>query len=323
MQGPDANRRGRRWMIDGRDTCVPAGTAYTIHFQWSSEKMSIRWEQQHASLPAVTDALPSPVLRLHRSTYSIVGSFSAGAFVEMLPVSGDAGSWECSFRIGNSGAEEFQIARDEDWEQLIYPAERRTVKTSVPVRGPDDMGSGKKWIVAGTEGDKVRVRFQIVDARITLTVCSDVKGHKVWHSVEGWSRHRYSVVGSWTKTSHIEMVMDQDTPGVFKACGCIGGNYFPRLHGYAETFQIVVDADSDFAFYPMAEGADGGESIVLGPDNRANGRTWTLRSAIPQARFEIRLDLSAVDRRKMVTWSWLTSTAESSFDLTDAAYEQE
>merc|ERR1712039_1042965 len=119
------------------------------------------------------------------------------------------------------------------------------------------------------------------------------------------------------------MVMDRDTPGLFKAYGSTGDTYLPRSHGYAETFQIIVDTDSTFAFYPIAEGADSGESIVLGPDNRSDGRTWTIRSAAPQTRFEIQLDLNAVDRRKMVTWSWLTGTAGTLFDLTDVAYEHE
>lgn len=44
-------------------------------------------------------------------------------------------------RIGMSGREEFQIVRDRDWNQAVYPAAPSTSRPGVPIRGPDAAGA--------------------------------------------------------------------------------------------------------------------------------------------------------------------------------------
>merc|ERR1712084_102644 len=116
-------------------------------------------------------------------------------------------------------------------------------RTTVPVRGPDGYGKGKHWVVRGPADDFVTVRLRIVDAHITVKVSSEVKGSKVWESCEGWNRHTYSVVGSWTNAEPVPMVLDTLSPGVFKAYGKLREMYAQEIDGFVEVFKIVVDDD--------------------------------------------------------------------------------
>merc|ERR1712125_115975 len=44
VYGPDESRDEKRWIIDGRDMEVPAGTIYKIHFKYSTTRMQVYWE---------------------------------------------------------------------------------------------------------------------------------------------------------------------------------------------------------------------------------------------------------------------------------------
>jgi len=299
VEGPGASQEGRNWIIDGRDLEVPSGTLYEIRFRWHSERMAVQWE------PIV--GIPINPVAEFEHCYCLLGTFSSGQLHDMRRVAGEEGTWEGSFRLGVTGTEEFQISRDGDMGQLIYPAQPQTLRTTVPVRGPDGMGKGKRWLVRGPTGDGVTVRLRILDAHIAVTVASEVKGAKVYESVEGWERHQYSVVGSWTNWAPVAMVPDAEAPGVFRAFAKLGEMYSSRAEAFVELFQVVVDDDAAQAFHPMVDGSDSGQHIVLGPDGDGDGKNWAVLSAVPNARFEICLDLTAVDRRKMVTWTWMTS----------------
>jgi len=301
IEGPDSCSEGRSWRIDGRDREVRAGTVYEVRFRWHPERKAIHW------LPCSTPALPWNQPKF-KHAYSLIGTFSSGRFVEMRP-DGDGG-FDGLFRIGASGEEEFQLARDNDRGQMIYPARPRAVRAGVPARGPDHLAGGKGWLVQGPAGDVMKVNLRLEDAHITVSVSSEVKGTKVWQSLEGWARHDYCVVGSWTDSTPVAMVADPER-GVYKAFGKIRGDA-ATMDGrsFAEAFQIVVDEDCGHAVYPQQDAAGSGESIVLGPSATSGadseGRSWVVRSHVPHARFEIIYDPHAVDRRKVVTWSWMT-----------------
>merc|ERR1712039_726784 len=100
IQGPDELSEDKRWIIDGRDMEVPAGTVYQIFFKWSTERMEISWEE-------AGDASKDLAL-VYEHTYYLAGGFS---------------KWKGSFRIGSQCREEFYFSRDKDMNQLIYPAQ--------------------------------------------------------------------------------------------------------------------------------------------------------------------------------------------------------
>jgi len=303
VMGPDDQSDGRKWTIDGRDMEVSAGTVYQIHFKWSTERMQIHWEEASESSAAM--ALD------FEHTYYIAGSFSKWKCVA-LTMGVDEGAWEGSLRIGSQGKEEFQFIRDKDWKQVIYPAKPKTSKAGVHVRGPDDLGAGKHFIVHGSPGETINVEVSIVDAKVTVKAESETKGTTEWESIEGWDRHEYSAVGSFNSGVPIPMTMDLMKPGVFTCRAKIGDSFYPEYNGFLELFQVTVDDDLQHSFYPETNLSRSGEVIVRGPDDYGADKSFLVRSLIPYKAFDIVLDLTAEDRRKIVTWSWVQDQLEDS-----------
>mmetsp|Transcript_751 Transcript_751/g.1675 ORF Transcript_751/g.1675 Transcript_751/m.1675 type:complete len:376 (+) Transcript_751:3-1130(+) len=310
IEGPSPSREGRNWLIDGRDTELPTGTLFEVRFRWHSEKMTILWEQVSSSLPLY------PVLE-YEHVYCLLGTFAPNTFIDMRRVRTEDGQavdgiWEGSFQLGVTGTEQFQIARDGDFNQLIYPAQGEALRTQVLVRGPDQFGGRKCWLVRGPSGDVTTVRLQIVDARISVTISSNVKGAKVWQNVIGWERHNYSVSGSWNHWVPVNMVMDLEEPGIFRGFFRMGETFSQTFGCFVEFFQVCVEEDRSFAWYPMLDGSACGDLITLGPDGGGQDKNWAVKSLVPYTRFEVVFDLNVLDRRKMVTVNWMT-------DPTDAA----
>mmetsp|Transcript_21779 Transcript_21779/g.44630 ORF Transcript_21779/g.44630 Transcript_21779/m.44630 type:complete len:810 (+) Transcript_21779:2-2431(+) len=296
IEGPDEKANGRKWMIDGRDEEVPAGTRYEISFRWHPERCEISWD------PCGDQKLTDPRAPFEHN-YFLTGTFGTG-YVAMGCIAGQPGLWEGRFRMSLTGEDEFQIARDKDPLQMIYPAVNRTARAGVPARGPDCFGEGKRWLVRGLLNDIVTVKLHIVDAELSVTVCSEAKGSMTWEGAMGWDRHDYAVVGSWTDWDPVAMTMDAEEPGLFRAFGKVRGS--PDEWGpFAESFQIIIDEDRNFSYHPEADGAGSGEAIVFGPDRDGTDVNWLITSPDANRRFEIVLDLrpDTKDRRRMVTWS--------------------
>nr|AQS99313.1 type I polyketide synthase [Gambierdiscus polynesiensis] len=291
--GPDSHRNGKRWIIDGRDDEVPTGTAFRIRFKWSTERMLIKWERAPSD---VARALPT-----YQHVYSIVGTWTRR---DLKKLNNEEGTWECQMKIGSSGLEDFQFMRDRDPKQLIYPAKPYATKMSIPVRGPDELGYNNSWRIRGPPGDNVKIRLRVVDARITVTLISDTKGTKVWQSEPGWNRREYFLAGDFNGWLCTPMTFDPVRLGVFRAIGFVGDTYDATQAGYLAEFQIVIDEDFERAYYPDLDGASSGETIVRGPDGKGAGKRFLVRtSSMPGRPFEVALDLTSTDRRKIVTWT--------------------
>lgn len=298
IEGADSKRSERGWIIDGRDHQVAIGTVYQVRFLSDVERKSIQWRKV-----TNTTVIPQHVPFKHQ--FALCGSFSSDRFSAMK--SDGANCWAAFFRIGASGEEQFRIARDCDYGQLIYPAEHCAVNTAIPVRGPDDLAGEKAWLVRGNIGEVVKVALHIDDGQIEVQVHTDRRGTKKWKSKQGWMRHEYAILGSWTDDAPVTMVPVPEE-GVYKAYGRIrtrGAEGFGESDGYAEAFTLVVDGDVSQTIYPQMDLADSTESIVLGPDGDGQGRRWVVRSQIPNVRFEVCYDPWTIDKRRTVTWSWM------------------
>merc|ERR1712232_254130 len=110
----------------------------------------------------------------------------------------EVGLYETTVRVGVTGVEEFQFLRDGDWTQVIYPAVPKAMKTSIPVRGPDNKGDGKLWLLRGPIGEQVVIQLLVSEQHIVVTVSSPTKGKKTWRGADNDDWHDYFVVGSWT-----------------------------------------------------------------------------------------------------------------------------
>jgi len=296
--GPDGGREGRNWIIDGRDAEVPAGTPFRVRFKWGRDRKALVWERAGAEV--------AKAVKPFRHAYSVVGSWTAWQPQDMTPSPHESGMYECKMRVGQTGQEEFQFVRDHDFKQVIYPARPQAVKRTIPVRGPDELGKGKHWLVRAPRGDVVDLQLRIVDAKVSVAAISVTKGTKVWESNEGWARHEYFVIGSFTGWQCAPMGMDPRRPGTFRCYGAVGDEVDPELGCFTAEFRVVVDEDIAHSYHPEVGHAGSGECIVRGPPSDGEGRNWLARTVYPPSRpFEITLDLTAEDRRRIVTWRWV------------------
>jgi len=294
--GPDGNGEGKRWIIDGRDEEVPAGTVYQIRLWWGWERRRVSWEEvspQHAELAVKA-----------QHTYSVMASWTSNDVKPMTQDPEEAGIYECTFRMGPSGQEDFALVRDGDMQQVIYPARHKCQDTTVPVCGPDPFAGSKRWLVRAPVDEVLKIRLEVDDGRSTVTVVSDVTGERTWESKEGWARHDYCIAGSWSAWECEPMLLDPESPGVFRYRGVVGQNLAESFSGFAEYFKIVMDGDFDITYYPEAACASSGECIVRGPDSDGADKPWMIKSYEMGATFEVVLNTRATDKRKMVTWTF-------------------
>lgn len=287
IQGPDNQGRKKYWIIDGRDTQVSAGTVFQIHFRWGLKRKEIYWEQ-------VDESLANKAVRVVHN-YVVVGSWTSWLGQDLKRK--NECTWEGTFKVGSSGREEFQFLRDHDWDQAIYPGKLDTSTAGAPVRGPDHMGRGKHFRVHGDVGAVCRLQLRIDDASVNVALELGGMATKVWRSLEGWDRHHYFVAGSFCSWTPLPMTME--SPGLFRSRGVIGSR------NSVESFQVWIDEDNSQAFCPEEDSAIPGEVIVRVPDGERHDSYFYVRNAPPGTPFEVILDLTVEDRRKIVTWKVL------------------
>lgn len=269
---------------------MPAGTIYDITLKWTSEKKTVTWEP----LPAQDPEEESPIAILganYQHEYFVVGTWSEYKFQKMLP-SKDGEGFDFAMTIGFLQREEFQIVRDRDMNQVYHPAHEKTMKPGCPIKGPDDKGKGKYWMVKGPQHEKVLLNFKVVDGKATVTLKSPVLGERVWESFEAWAQgpQQYHIVGSFTGWQMAPMVMDE--AGVFTHRVVLDDGY--------GMFQVVVDEDASMVMYP------GDDRGLLGPDAEATN-SWVV--AGKRGVYDIKLDVKALRRKDMVSWELVEEIA--------------
>lgn len=321
-QGPDQDT-SKSWLIDGNVHNVPANGEYRVKFEWAfswegGEHMRVTWEPEALLTDGATvesdedgeEFIP------YRHNYSIVASWSAWKFQEMIPSSDETGLWTTSVRIGMSGEEEFQFARDNDWSQIIHPALPRAALTSTPVKGPGNGGTGKNWLITGRRGEIVTIQLRVVDGDITVTTASETHGVRSWRNApKGRRQPEYYISGSWNSWGLSPMI------------GTSSGSSSPRQKGSlfrhrvqlgasgVEEFQVAVEDDQQShgnagtastvcRYYPHVHRAALGQGTLCGPDSRGHGLNWCIEGQ-PGAIFEVILDLGQADRRLAISWSEL------------------
>merc|ERR1712107_562120 len=120
--------------------------------------------------------------------------------------------------------------------------------TSVPVRGPDDAGDEKHWMVAGMPGEQVQVQLEASKGFFSVTVISRTFGAMTWEG--GQELPSYHVIGShngWTPGDL--MTSDKTAYAVFLYRLCVGDD------SIAEEFQILVDGAFSRRLHPAAANA--------------------------------------------------------------------
>merc|ERR1712032_1525474 len=202
------------------------------------------------------------------------------------------GVWECSVTIGAGEEERFQIMRDHDSGQKIYPAFPDAESTDIPVCGVDNLEFGRSWRIYGRRGETVNLRLEVADGSICVRLRSESMGDRCWKNRQGWDQHTYCVSGTWTNGEAVPMVMDRRTPGVFRSRGTTSRyNFSTQFHGFAETFRIVLDGYHNCRLHPEINYSLKEESMTLGPDS-VGEQQWLILAFYPDHPFEIVLDLN-------------------------------
>jgi len=289
--GPDDQGVGHYWLVDGRDSRVPAGTVYQVTFRWADPPI-MHWEQVDVPVP--------DIFLNSRHFYAVMGSWTGGLYEHMVEVStkGEANTWEVKTRIGLSGMEWFRFSRDGTSNQEIYPA-RSGCQEDTTICGPDAMCNNRGWRITGKSGEMVTIRLQVVDAHVTVTILSASLGTRVMHSIEGPKHHTYHIAGTFSDWRFEEMTLDEES-STFRYRGRMGDSGF-------EHFYIAADEDLGLAYFPEANSTYPGTAIVRGPGSISEGgqgKLFAISCLKPGAEFEVEFNRHADDKRRIVTVKW-------------------
>lgn len=280
-----AHGKGKHWIIDGREDNVPAGTIYKIRFEWDDYTKEISWEP---------DVTPNVFGDGFEHTFAVVGSWSNWAFQEMT-LGFDRGVHEFSATMPRSGEFEFQIVRDRDWGQTVYPALPRASKQHVPVAGPDDEGHGRNFLFRAVPGEVVRISLRILDGG-DLAVTAQASGAEAvtWESGRAVPPQTYHITGPFNSGASATM-RHTGIPGVYAFEVVLGAS------GEA-AFQILSEGEASQVIYPADADAASGASAALGPDGLGQGQHWCIRGQRGE-RYRVILNLNEENPRQIVTWS--------------------
>lgn len=286
--GPDFDGKGMHWMIDGRKDDVPAGTKYEITFTWTPEKKTISWTRVDSTELKVLGYEYEHKLYLQGSWRRFEGYQP----MRKIEVDGEE-VWEGSFKVMWRGQEEFQIFRDADPNQAIYPSKPQCSSTSFPVEGPDGEGKGKNFLVHAKQHVTVNVRATLVDGNIMVTAEAPSFGTKIWNSWAQWARsatRTFYIIGSFNDDKRTPLLPSETQSGVHSV-------RVPLPADGVNRFYLVADEDETLAFFPDEE-KDG---RLLGPIIRPYDARWTIYGR-PGSEWVISLDLRAGDRLNMLSW---------------------
>jgi hypothetical protein len=282
--GPNADGKGKHWLIDGRTDKALAGSVYQITFEWGERVRRIKWEKMNER--------PSDLQFLQQHSCYIVASWNRWEVQEMQSLPGDEEAYEVTFEIDDSTRAKFHFLRDREASQGIYPASDSAEDPGIPIRGPDDCGIGKNFVIRGDPKEVVTLRLSLNNGHITLTGVSDSDAKWSWESAEECSL-MYNVTGSFNDWGLSPMIPDGERPGVFR----YRFQHEPALE--AVKFQIVVDGERGLTLHPTTPDAELGEGLLSGPDAEGEGLHWIIREELFDV-YDIVLNWNHRDRRKMV-----------------------
>jgi polyketide synthase-associated protein len=147
------------YSVKGKDFGMP-GDMYHITLQVSGKWRTVTWEKVDSKEP-----VPDKVYPL-TGTYFVTGSFNNWEFAEMT----STGDNTCSVDVKVTGAAwdtrtqkySFQIVRNQDWGQVLYPSSANAVtgSDSASVGGPDADSGGLCWMITAKVGDVFTISLQ-------------------------------------------------------------------------------------------------------------------------------------------------------------------
>jgi len=260
-------------------------TIYKIRFEWDDTHRSISWMVSPSAMGL------NFVGENYNHFYSIMTSGTE--FQDMQQNDLDVSLWEISARVRHGRNLQFQVARDRDLRQIIYPSDSDS-RAGCGVLGPDDDHRGRMFQVqSDIPLEMVKIILRVRDGAITVVATMDAGRETTWQSASPIPQCICHVVGSWSAWKPVVMDAHSEIPGIYKCLFIISSAAF-------EEFQIRCNNDPSQVLHPGKMGALPGPCLSLGPDDNGHDLNWRVVGS-PGSEWEITLDFQAEDRRQVVT----------------------
>jgi len=255
------------------------GARYRIRLHVAGKYRLVDWERlsgkpdpaELATALEVAESLP-------RSSYYVSADWNGWGMQEMSDAPSDDSDWtglSLDVQLLRAGGE-FQILRQRDWDQALYPLEEMSgCQEPSAVGGPDDDSLGRAWFLDGQAGDRFRIEMRRLrtsgrsEKRVSWTLLGNVA--LTQSQLEESRRPRFSVFGSWDGGAHLRELRWNGSYHYF---------YVELGDDAKASFQLVRDFDWDALFHPDKPDAHPEDvHAVIGPspgDGRSRGRNWTI-----------------------------------------------
>mmetsp|Transcript_28350 Transcript_28350/g.65704 ORF Transcript_28350/g.65704 Transcript_28350/m.65704 type:complete len:549 (+) Transcript_28350:1-1647(+) len=297
--GPASDVENRAWMIDGKADGVVPGTVYRITLVLT--RRWLKWEVLSESDAKVAELWG----RSFKHFYNLTGTWNDWTFsrpMQSRGVQDGVESYIGEVESGESGAVEFQVVRDKDWDQTLYPydvdlgAGFEVSSEQSEIRGPDPWGDGMNWRMMVQPSSQLKVELVVDRKQGAFRV---VAGDREWRSASLAVPVTYWITSDANHWSYSRLwPIETDESKRYRTRLCLGSLD-------QATFRIETNAGQSGKLLTLGEG------IQAKSDENLVDATWTIKG-LPGQVYEITLDLNKDDISQVVTWiqqSWRENSA--------------
>nr|AQS99295.1 type I polyketide synthase [Gambierdiscus excentricus] len=271
-----------QWVQVNKKDAGSPGDVYHIQLCVNGQYRLVTWEK-------VTEGSEGVLVPARGSVpvgkYYVTGSWNDWSYTEMTADASSEGLFYAEVQLMRESGGTFNIVRDQDERQTIYPQVPYANADDVAVLGPDEHGRAYYWWLTGKPGDRVRIELRRVseEGSVSMKMAWQRLGSEKLSAeqLHAASRSQFYIVGTLGRWKKRHKMAWNGTCFVFE--------YALRI-GNTESFQILMDGDWNLMLYPLAEdGAKG--SAMKGPDEFGQGKYWTIGQSQDErsGRFEVQL----------------------------------
>jgi len=310
VAGPEEAFQSDSWIIDcrpyelGEEAIVPAGGVGVLDRQDGGkpgDRFKVRlavkgkwrivdWENLDKDASEVSAPAPG--------SYQISGSWNHGDLQPMAADPSTPGLHTAEVKLLTKGVSLFQIIRNGDWGQALYP-DTPGGGTDSEVLGPDEQ-MGLAWAIEGRMGDVFKITFQR-DGETKKVNWEHLRNEELTRDELMTSRQaQYFAVGTWDGMSNIHKM--QWTGEYYQFYVQLGSRQ-------VESFQIYQEGNRNKCIYPDTADANPHDGFqVCGPDRLSAGLMWTIGAnesdeAAEGRRYMIRLRVGQDGTVEKVDWT--------------------
>jgi len=292
--GPGEDPQKRAWTINGKEDGVRPGTVYKIKFAYTRRLLS--WEVLSEPNAIIAELWGNQFY--HR--YFLTGDFNDWSFSTPMARMADEDGVEryvADAKFCPSGAKmgtvQFQIIRDQDWDQTLYPvgtgaADGLNVHADAVIQGLDPYGDGLNWQLNGEPGASVPVELLVEKRNGSFHVKA---AGMDWRSpLPDKVVTSYWITSAANDWNYLRLWPVPDVAS--KRCKALF-----NLGALDEAeFHIEVNAGQTGQIYTPTAG------IQVTSEEAVEEGTWAVKG-LPGQEFVVWLDLNKDDSSQVVTWT--------------------